>query len=140
MAACTPALTPGGQQVRVQTFRPDCKEFPATLWGPGDGIDHAATDPSTDTSHSGMRNDAATMGANVVMIVGSDTLGSTVKGRVFACRVFATPPPNLNASPSSPPSDPDPEQRLKRLKELLDKGLITNDDYEQQRAVILQSI
>jgi hypothetical protein len=38
------------------------------------------------------------------------------------------------------PSDPDPEQRLKRLKELLDKGLITNDDYERQRAAILQSI
>ncbi len=34
----------------------------------------------------------------------------------------------------------DPEARLRKLTELLDKGLITQEDYDRRRAEILQSL
>ncbi len=138
LAACTPALTPAGQQVRVRTFRPPgCTEV-ATVRGAGDDIDHAAPEDATASSHGAMRNEAAEIGANYIWLVGPDTLGSTVSGHALRCDTLppTDPPPNLSVAPA-PASDP--EARLKKLKDLFDKGVITRDEYDRQRAAVLQS-
>jgi hypothetical protein len=138
LAACSPALTPGGQQVRIQSTRPfGCTEL-GRLRGIGDSVDHSTPDEATQSSHSELRNDAAEMGANTVWVEGSDILGSTVTARAFRCDGTQTTPPNLSAS--SPAPQPDSEDRLKKLKELFDKGLITQDEYDRRRAAVLQTL
>lgn len=151
LAACAPALTPAEQQVHLQTSSPfGCTEV-GVFHSPGDSVHHSPDD-LTDTSHSGMRNDAAELGANYVALAGRDRLGSTVTGHAFRCDVAPTQAPNLTAAPapsasspaaspadSAPGSSPGPEVRLRKLKDLLDKGLITPEEYDRQRTVILQS-
>lgn len=138
LAACSPPLTPGGQQVRVQAIRPfGCMEL-GTLRGIGDSVDHSAPEEATRSSHDELRNDAAEMGANTVWVEGPDILGSTVTARAFRCDGTQTTPPNLSAS--SPPPPPELEDRLKKLKELFDKGPITQDEYDRRRAAMLQSL
>lgn len=44
------------------------------------------------------------------------------------------------ASSSATGSSSDPTERLKKLKSLLDQGLITQTDYDTQRAVIIKSL
>jgi hypothetical protein len=136
LVGCTPALTPAGQQVGLRTTKPfGCKEL-GTVRGPGDSVDHSAPEEATRSSHSDLRNEAAEMGANYVAVLGPDTLGTTVSGIAFRCDGAPTEAPSLSAAPA--PSS-DPEQRLKQLKDLFDKGLITRDEYDRQRATVLQS-
>jgi hypothetical protein len=136
LVACPPALTPAGQQVGLRATKPfGCTEL-GTVRGPGDSVDHSAPEEATRSSHSDMRNEAAEMGANYVAIVGPDTLGTTASGLAFRCDGAPMDPPSLSAAPA--PSS-DPEERLKKLKDLFDKGLITKDEYDRQRAAVLQS-
>jgi hypothetical protein len=62
----------------------------------------------------------------------------------------ATPPPAV-AAPAAPARDPaaasapaatpqDPEERLRKLKDLRDKGLITPEEYEKKRQEILKGL
>jgi Domain of unknown function (DUF4156)/Short C-terminal domain len=141
LAACPPPLTPAGQQVRLRTTRPfGCTEL-GTLRGPGDSIDHSASEDATSSSHSDLRNDAAEMGANYVSLEGPDVLGASVVAHAFRCEAPPTEAPNLNAAPApASPRAPDLEERLKKLQDLFDKGLITREEYDQRRAVILQSL
>jgi len=70
--------------------------------------------------------------------VGSDVHGMTISGRAFRCEQL---PSNVSPTASAAaPAASDPEARLRKLKELLDKGLITQDDYDKRRAEILQSL
>jgi Domain of unknown function (DUF4156)/Short C-terminal domain len=136
LAACAPPLTPAGQQVRVMTTRPfGCTEL-GILHGPGDSVDHAAPEDAATGSHSAMRNEAAEMGANYVWLVDPDVLGATVSARAFRCDATPTPAPNLGTAPGAAH---DPEARLQKLKDLFDKGVITREEYDRQRAAILQS-
>jgi hypothetical protein len=137
LAACVAALTPAGQQVQVVAVRPfGCTEL-GKLHGPGDSVDHAAPVDPSRSWHEGMRNDAADMGANYLWIVRSDTLGSTAEGRAFQCTTAPTAPPNLSAGAAASPGT---EERLEKLKDLFDKGLITKEEYDKERAAILQSL
>ncbi len=86
-----------------------------------------------------MRNDAADMGANYVWIARSDVLGATAEGRAFRCDAAPTPTPNLTTSAGAGAS-PGLDERLQKLKDLFDKGLITKDEYDKERATILQSL
>jgi hypothetical protein len=62
----------------------------------------------------------------------------------------ATPPPavvappapaGVSAAPTAPaPSPQDPEERLRKLKDLRDKGLITPEEYEKKRQEILKGL
>jgi hypothetical protein len=69
--------------------------------------------------------------------IGSDVRGMTISGRAFRCDRLPSnmAPQTGTAAPAS-----DPETRLRKLKELLDKGLITQEDYDRRRAEILQSL
>jgi len=58
--------------------------------------------------------------------------------RAAAGGVFIQSP--LPSSPSGSAAAEDPMQRLKRLKEMLDAGLITAGEYEAKRAAILAQI
>jgi hypothetical protein len=145
LAGCVPALTPAGRDVHVRTTRPfGCTEI-GTLHGTGDGGDHPASGDATDSSHSDLRNKGAEMGANYVWIDGSDLMGSTIYARAFRCDAAPTEAPNLSATPAAasagaPSPSTDAEERLRKLKELFDKGLITKDEYDQRRAAIVSSL
>lgn len=56
--------------------------------------------------------------------------------------VAATPavPPVMAPPPAPAPAPADPEERLRRLKDLRDKGLITADEYEKKRQEILKGL
>jgi hypothetical protein len=49
----------------------------------------------------------------------------------------AMPPPSAPSASAPSPSQPGPEQRLQELKSLLDKKLISPEEYEKKRAQIL---
>jgi hypothetical protein len=138
LGGCGPALTPAGQQVHVVAVRPfGCTEL-GTLRGPGDSVDHSAPEDPSHGWHEAMRNDAAEKGANYVWIVGSDTLGTTAEARAFHCDAAPTLPPKLGAK--TPDAEPTAEERLKKLKDLFDKGVITKEEYDEKRAAILRSL
>lgn len=44
------------------------------------------------------------------------------------------------AAPAAAPAQPSVEERLAKLKELLDKGILTKEEYERKRADILNSL
>jgi hypothetical protein len=53
----------------------------------------------------------------------------------------AAAPAGVSAAPSAPaPAAPDPEERLRKLKDLRDKGLITPEEYENKRQEILKGL
>ena len=53
----------------------------------------------------------------------------------------AAAPAEASAAPSAPaPAAQDPEERLRRLKDLRDKGLITPEEYEKKRQEILKGL
>jgi hypothetical protein len=144
LAACAPPLSPAAQQVRIVAVRPrDCVDLGLLYGGSGDGVDHSEPpDPSQRSWHDPMRSEAADRGANYVWMV-RDELNLTAEGRAFRCDTAPTAPPNLNADPTASAAttdSPGPEARLRKLKGLFDKGLITKDEYDKQRAVILQSL
>jgi len=49
----------------------------------------------------------------------------------------AAPPPAAPAAPAAAPAEDDPVQRLTKLKEMLDAGLITQDDYDAAKNKVL---
>jgi Domain of unknown function (DUF4156)/Short C-terminal domain len=144
LAGCATELTDAGQQVRFGKADPagGCTELGPVF---GSGLGGAYTNPEDKLSsaQNDLRNRAAALGANYVVMdaVGSDLHGMSISGRAFRCETL---PSNLSpsASAATPTSAPagDPEARLRKLKELLDKGLITQDDYDKRRAEILQSL
>lgn len=55
-------------------------------------------------------------------------------------KILSRKPPVKTNSTSSPKESLTSAQRISQLKELLDKGLINNDDYESKKADILSKI
>jgi hypothetical protein len=140
-AGCTPTeLTGAGEQVRIGKSDPvdACIEV-GTINGSGEG---GSGEDRMTSAQNELRNRAAVQGANYVVMdaVESELHGLTISGRAFRCDRL---PSNLAPSESAPAASGaarDPEARLRKLKELLDKGLITQEDYDKRRAEILQSL
>jgi len=149
--ACMEDLTAAGQQVHMGKADPDgCREL-GRVHGSGGGGQYTSSDAKMESAENEIRNKAAEMGANYVAMdaLGGDGRGMTLSGRAFQCEQLpgngvttshdvtptTAPPP-----PPPPPPAATPEQRLWKLKELLDKGLITQDEYDRRRAEILKSI
>jgi hypothetical protein len=149
--ACVEDLTAAGQQVHMGKADPEgCREL-GRVHGSGGGGRYTSSDAKMESAENDIRNKAAEMGANYVAMdaLGGDGQGMTLSGRAFQCDTLpgngvttnyappAAPPPPPAAPPPPPPT---PEARLAKLKELLDKGLITQDEYDRRRAEILKSI
>lgn len=55
-------------------------------------------------------------------------------------RLEPTPPPAPAPKARSDTANPDAAVRLAKLKQLMDDGLISNDEYQQQRSKIIDSL
>ncbi len=139
---CTPAeLTADGEQVRIGKNDPadGCTEIGA-VYGSASG--YSSSEGKLASAEIGLRNKAAVLGANYVAMDAIDMRTNTIMGRAFRCEQLPSnmaPTDSAGIAPGPPPST-DPEVRLRKLKELLDKGLITQEDYDKRRAEILQSL
>jgi Domain of unknown function (DUF4156)/Short C-terminal domain len=142
--ACVTELTGAGQQVRIGKQDPadGCTEL-GTVYGSSTGGGYASTEDKMTSAENELRNRAAEKGANYVVMdaIGSGLPGMTISGRAFRCdRLPSNLAPAANAAAGVVAPAGDPETRLRKLKELLEKGLITQDDYDRRRAEILQSL
>ena len=88
-------------------------------------------------------------GGPPALVPGDRWLGSERRNWLvfdLASTSFAAPPeqPRSAAAPvpaaPEPSASPDPAERLRRLKDLLDRGLITADEYEKKRQEILNGL
>lgn len=143
MPACMEELTSAGGQVRMGKAEPSgCQEL-GRVHGSGGGGQYTSSDDKMRSAENDIRNKAAEMGANYVAMdaLGGDMMSMTYSGRAFRCAqlpsgdVAVAPPRPAASAPTATP-----EERLTKLKELLDKGLITQDEYDRRRAEILKSI
>jgi hypothetical protein len=144
--ACAVELTDAGKMVNVGKAEPQsgCKDL-GTVYGTGSGGGYTSSEDKMRSARNDIRNNAAERGANYVSLdaLGSDVSGMTLSGKAYACdeapssdhSVTRRPAPVPVAAPSATP-----EERLAKLKDLLDKGLITQDEYDKRRAQILQSL
>jgi hypothetical protein len=145
-AACTAIeLTEAGRQVRVGKADPadGCSEI-GTVYGSGSGFGTSSEETMTSAQNE-LRNRAAAQGANYVVmdVLGSDRHGMSISGRAFRCdRLPSNMAPAGSATTATGGAAPagDAEARLRKLKDLLEKGLITQEDYDRRRAEIVQSL
>ncbi len=143
-AACVTDLTAAGQEVRIGKADPTdgCTEL-GTVYGSGNGGGYVSTEDKMTSAQNELRNRAAEKGGNYVVMdaIGSGLGGMTFSGRGFRCdRLPSNLAPSGSAAAAPVAPERDPEARLRKLKELLEKGLITQDDYDKRRAEILQSL
>jgi hypothetical protein len=83
----------------------------------------------------------AEKGGNFVAmdVAGADVGGLSISGHAYSCRhLDGDSPSQTPGAPASPP--PSAAERLLRLKELLEKGLITQEEYDKRRQEILKSL
>jgi hypothetical protein len=145
-SGCVTELTATGQQVRIGKVDPvdHCTEL-GTVYGSGSGGSYTSAEDKLASAENDLRNRAAQQGANYVVMdaAGSDIRGMSISGRAFRCdRLPSNIAPADNAASASPGTAPagDPESRLRKLKDLLDKGLISQEEYDKRRAEIVQSL
>jgi len=142
-SACLAELNDAGSKVQVGKGDPKgrCREL-GTVYGSGNGGGYTTSEDKMRSARNDIRNKAAALGANYVEMdaLGGDVYGMTLSGRAFACDTGPSTAAEPVAAPPPPAHVATPEERLAKLKELLDKGLITQDEYDKRRAEILQSI
>ncbi len=61
-------------------------------------------------------------------------------GDYVRSRLAADSPAVAAQGPGSAPTDADPTERLRRLKSMLDEGLISAEEYEEKRSAILREL
>jgi len=150
ISACGTDLTTGGAGVRIGKGAPDdamCQEL-GIVYGSGGGGGYTSGEDKLHSAQNELRNKAAEMGGNfVIMDVSSADISSvTLSGRALRCT--ARPPgavPVARADVARPPAPASaaaqtPEQRIRALDDLHQKGLISDDEYQQRRKEILQSL
>ena len=150
-AGCYSDLSAQGNAVRIGKLEPQgCHEL-GTVYGSGGGGMYTSGRAKLESAQNELRNQTAEKGGNyVVMDVASSSPASvTLTGRAFQCAdrdpvaAQAPAPPPPQAAPNAPPppaASATPEERLAKLKSLLDQKLITQEEYDKRRAEILGSI
>lgn len=94
-----------------------------------------------------MRSRTAALGGNFVVMDLStrDEHGLSLSGRALSCKERPQGPDTL-AVPANPPEtaraavEPSAEQRLQTLEDLHKKGLVNDDEYQQRRKAIVDSL
>jgi hypothetical protein len=146
--ACTTELSTEGAGVRIGKGAPEeavCQEL-GVVYGSGGGGGYTSSEDKLRSAENELRNKTAEMGGNFVIMdaSGSDLSGMTMSGRALRCT--ARPPGaipvarNDVARAPAPVATQTPEQRIRALDELHQKGLVTDDEYQQRRKEILQSL
>src|SRR5262249_18667952 len=128
-----------GAMVRVGKAapNPDCREL-GIVYGSGGGGAYTSSQQKMESAQNELRNQAAAKGGNFVVmdIAGSDIGGVAISGRAISCRHLDEAPPS---APGAAPA-PSAEERLIKLKQLLDKGLITPEEHDKRKQEILKSL
>jgi hypothetical protein len=143
LVACVSEISAEGAAVKIGKLDPEsgCTEL-GTVYGSGGGGPYTSSEDKMRSAQNELRNHTAELGGNYVAmdVAGGDVHGMTLTGRAFRCN--GKPTTALNAAPATVPlaAAPTPEERLTKLKELLDKGLITQDEYDKRRAEIIHSL
>ena len=146
LAGCSPELhelSPAGSAVRVGKLDPPdgnvCAEL-GLVYGSGEGNAQVTPETKMRSAQNELRNNAAARGGNYVTM---DAVGGSsqiaLAGRAFKC-IKPVGLVALGPGVVLPTATATPETRLRALKDLLDKGLVTKDEYDRRRAEILQSI
>jgi hypothetical protein len=137
---CGTDLTAAGRRVRVGKAppHPKCEEL-GIVHGSGGGGMYTTSEDKMEGAQNELRNQAAEKGGNFVVmdVAGSDMSGMTISGRAFSCRHLEEQPAPAAPQPAKAPSA---EERLRKLRDLMDKGLITQDEYERRKKEILESL
>jgi hypothetical protein len=126
LIACFSDLSAEGSAVKIGKLDPEsgCAEL-GTVYGSGGGGPYTSSEDKMRSAQNELRNHTAELGGNYVAmdVAGGDARSMTLTGRAFRCNAMPTtvaqaaPPP-----PAAAPAVPTPEERLAKLKNLLDKG------------------
>lgn len=142
LAACGPLtseLSDAGSRVRTGKIPPHdgCREL-GIVMGSGGGGGWTDTESKMTTAQNEIRNRAAELGGNFVAYdaAGSDVNGVTLTGHAFRC----TDAPSQRRAAAASAPQPSIEERLLKLDELHQKGLISDEERATRRAEILRSI
>ena len=144
LGGCASPLNANGAGVRIGKGAPEdakCDEL-GVVYGTGFGM-YSGTESNIESAQNELRNKTAALGGNfVIMDVSTeDGTGVHMSGRAIRCT--ARP---ANSEPVAPRSAPvqaaqqTPEQRIRGLDDLRQKGLITDEEYQQRRKEILESL
>lgn len=165
-AGCGAELTAAGAAVRVEKGVPQgfrCKEL-GIVYGSGGGGAYTSAESKLQDAQKELRNKTAELGGNYVIMDASagDLTSISMSGRALSCEAEAeeeaeAPPgavpvkaaapeqaaqPVAATAPAAPAPAPaqTPEQRIRTLDDLHQKGLVTDAEYQQRRKEILDSI
>jgi hypothetical protein len=107
------------------------------VYGSGGGGPYTTSEEKMRSAQNELRNNAAELGGNYVAmdVAGGDNRSMTLTGRAFKCS-----PGSAQAEPAGAAPAASPEERLKRIQELRDKKVITEEEYESRRAEIVKSL
>jgi hypothetical protein len=159
LTGCGTTLSAAGQAVHMGKAPPheNCREL-GIVYGSGGGGAYTSTESKVEGANNDLRNKTAEMGGNFVVLdtSNSDVTGITISGRAFQCgeppkqkpvpvtvtnQTSAQQPANpATAKETAPQPQKSPEERMRELQNLLEKGLITQEEFDQRRKQILDSI
>jgi hypothetical protein len=153
LLSCTTALTPAGSEVRVaKAAHGNCEELDI-VYGSGSGGGYTSTEAKMSSAQNELRNKTAELGGNLVVLdaAGGDINGLTISGRAFRCGDEPPTPVRVveddtkaRTREDSGEAKADPEasaeERLQKLENLREKGLITDEEYDERRTKILDSL
>ncbi len=135
---CAADLTAGGSRVRVGREPPaaQCREL-GLVYGSAGGGAYTTNEYKMEGAQNELRNKAAEMGGDYVVmdLTGAGSGSFTVSGRAFACG--GRPLPAMVPAATAPPSA---EERILKLRDLLNKGLITKEEFDRRRQEIVNSL
>jgi Domain of unknown function (DUF4156)/Short C-terminal domain len=146
--SCSTALTAQGSNVRVaKSAHANCTEL-GIVYGSGGGGGYTSAEGKMESAQNELRNKTARMGGNLVVLdaAGGDATSMSMSGRAFDCgkegpvEVAVVDDQTQMRHTESQSAQPNAEDRLRKLQELLEKGLITQEEHDKRKAEILDSI
>jgi hypothetical protein len=139
-------LTSQGAAVQIgkSAPNPSCRPL-GVVYGSGGGGDYTSAEQKLRSAQIELRNKTAEMGGNFVEmdVTAGDGSSVSISGQAYKCATLSGRTARA-ASPTPASVAPDGgltvEDRLTRLKSLLQQGLITQAEHDQRRREILQSL
>jgi hypothetical protein len=133
----------------------NCRQL-GFVYGSGSGGAYTSIESKIESAKNELRNKTSEMGGNFVVIDrdDSDETGVSIAGRALRCgeppKEKPVPVTVTNQPSAQQPANPataketapqkSPEERITELQNLLEKGLITQEEFDQRRKEILDSI
>ena len=120
-----------------------CREL-GIVMGSGGGGAYTGSKDKLESAMNELRNSTAEKGGDFVVMDSSagDINGITMSGRAFDCSHAPRRQPVAVqvVGSAAPAPSASPEDRLRRLDDLRDKGLITPEEYAKRRQEILHDL